>query len=78
VLSKDVRKQNHIDKWSLYARFIWYNAKDCNGFDGTLNEYLVSIIDHFSRFIELYPVPDLSAKIFATCLLASDSNLDWH
>eukprot|EP01039_Chlorochromonas_danica_P015483 gene15483-18195_t len=39
--------------------------KDANG-----NEYLVSIIDHFSRFIELYPVPDLSAKTFATCLLA--------
>ena len=38
---------------------------DANG-----NEYLVSIIDHFSRFIELYPVPDLSARTFATCLLA--------
>jgi len=39
--------------------------KDANGI-----EYLISIIDYFSRFIELYPVPDLSAKMFATCLLA--------
>ena len=39
--------------------------KDANG-----NSYLVSIIDHFSRFIELYPVPDLSAREFAKCLLA--------
>ena len=33
--------------------------KDANG-----NEYLVSIIDHFLRFV------DLSAKTSATCLLA--------
>ena len=41
------------------------------------NKYLVSIIDHFSRFIEIYPffrfieiypVKDLSAKEFAKCL----------
>ena len=38
--------------------------KDANG-----NEYLISIIDHFSRFIEIYPVKDLTAKEFAKCLL---------
>ena len=38
--------------------------KDANG-----NQYLVSIIDHFSRFIEIYPVVDLTAKEFAICLL---------
>jgi len=37
--------------------------------DANNNEYLVSIIDHFSRFIEIYPVKDLSAKEFAKCLL---------
>ena len=38
--------------------------RDANG-----NEYLVSIIDRFSRFIEIYPVKDLTAKEFAKCLL---------
>ena len=37
---------------------------DANG-----NKYIVSIIDHFSRFIELYAVDDLSARDFAKCLL---------
>ena len=33
------------------------------------NEYIISVIDHFSRFIELYAVKDLSAITFASCLL---------
>jgi transposase InsO family protein len=37
--------------------------------DANNNEYLISIIDHFSRFIEIYPVKDLTAKEFAKCLL---------
>ena len=37
---------------------------DANG-----NQYLVSIVDHFSRFIEIYPVVDLTAKEFAICLV---------
>ena len=34
------------------------------------NQYIISIIDHFSRFVELYAVPDLSATTFARCLLS--------
>jgi len=37
--------------------------------DASGNEYLVSIIDHYSRFIEIYPVKDLTAKELAKCLL---------
>jgi hypothetical protein len=33
------------------------------------NQYIISVIDHFSRFIELYAVKDLEARTFATCLL---------
>ena len=38
--------------------------------DAQGNQYLISIIDHFSRFMELYAVPDLSATTFARCLLS--------
>ena len=34
------------------------------------NQFIISIIDHFSRFVELYAVPDLSAATFARCLLS--------
>jgi len=37
--------------------------------DAQNNEYIVSIIDNFSRFLELYAVNDLSANTFARCLL---------
>ena len=33
------------------------------------NQYIISVIDHFSRFIETYAVPDLEARTFARCLL---------
>jgi hypothetical protein len=39
--------------------------------DAQGNQYFfISIIDHFSRFMELYAVPDLSATTFARCLLS--------
>ena len=37
--------------------------------DAQNNEYIVSIIDNFSRFLELYAVKDLTANTFARCLL---------
>jgi len=37
--------------------------------DARNNEYIVSIIDNFSRFLELYAVKDLTANTFARCLL---------
>ena len=33
------------------------------------NEYFISMIDNFSRFIEIYAVPDLTARTFAIVLL---------
>ena len=33
------------------------------------NQHIISVIDHFSRFIETYAVPDLEARTFAKCLL---------
>ena len=34
-----------------------------------LDEYYVFVIDYTLHFIDLYPVRELSAKTFATCLL---------
>lgn len=33
------------------------------------NQYIISVIDDFSRFIEPYAVPDLEARTFTRCLL---------
>jgi len=37
--------------------------------DGQNNEYIVSIIENFSKFLELYAGKDLTANAFACCRL---------
>jgi hypothetical protein len=37
--------------------------------DAMGNNYIVAIIDHFTRFLQLYPVPDISKESIARCIM---------
>ncbi len=38
--------------------------------DSLGNKVILVVIDSFTRFVELFPVPDVSADIAAACLLS--------
>jgi len=41
------------------------------------NKYLLTFIDHFSKWVEAYPIPDITAENCESVLL-SDPYLTWH